>query len=173
VVVAVIVVLAVVCARLLGLVADIEAWVRVDRLVPQAALSTGATSHEVTVERITGAVLGLAVLLTDAVPGLLLALLSWGVWRGNRLARLGTCAVAALLAVCCGVATVSFANRPSTTDSAFEHELTRLSNQTEPAWVTASVVPDQVVTIVGSLLAAVLLLTPVANRFFHNSHQRR
>jgi len=69
VVVAVIVLVVVVCARLLGLAADIEAWVRVDRLVPQAALSAGATGHEVTVERVTGAVIGLAVLLTDAIPG--------------------------------------------------------------------------------------------------------
>jgi hypothetical protein len=170
---AVIVVVAVVCVVLVGLAAGIEASIRVDRLVPQVAQSTGATAHEMAIERVADTVIGVAVIATQLVPAVLLSVLLVGVWRGSHVARLGMCIVAVLLASSCSLAIGYFSSGPTTTGTAFQRELTRLADDTQPTWVTAFVVPGEVVTIGGPLLAVVLLLTPAANRFFGDSRYRR
>jgi hypothetical protein len=170
---AVIVVVAVVCALLVGIAAGIEAAIRVDRLMPQVAQSTGATAHEVSAERVADIVIGAAVIAAQLVPAALLSALLVGVWRGSHIARHGTWIVAVVLAASCFLAIGNSASRSTTTGTAFERELTRLTDETQPTWVTAFVVPGEVVIIGGSLLAAVLLLTPAANRFFRDSRYRR
>jgi hypothetical protein len=170
---AVIIVVAVVCVLVWGLAANIEASIRVDRLLPQVAQSTGATAHEVADERVAGTVIGVVGIATQIVPALLLSVLLVGVWRGRHVARLGMCIVAVVLAASCSLAIGTISSPPSMTGTALQRELTQRSDDTEPAWVTAFIVPGLVVTIGGPMLAAALLLTPAANRFFRGSRSRR
>jgi cobalamin synthase len=119
-----------------------------------------------------GPVVGVGGMATQIVPAVLLSVLLVGVRRGRHVARVGMCIVAVVLTASCSLAIGTISSPPSMTGTAFQRELTQRSDDTEP-WVTAFIVPALVGTIGGPMLAAALLLTPAANRFFRDSRSRR
>ncbi|MFG2167855.1 hypothetical protein [Micromonospora chersina] len=157
----------VVVALLAGAAHSLEATIRVMRLLPQAAESTGAPQSELTAERTTTAAIGFALTAVQAVIAAVLAALTVWVGRGHQAARIMLAAVAVLLSMCCaGGSTIPSRSTGDSSELAFTTEVGRLTVATQPRWESALELPARAVAIVLPLVTLALLLMPASNRFF-------
>ncbi|MEU4715247.1 hypothetical protein AB0F73_16515 [Micromonospora purpureochromogenes] len=118
-------------------------------------------------ERITSAMIGLALAAVQGLIAAVLAALAVWVWQGRQTARIMLLAVAGLLSTCCAWgATLAGRSTSESNQPPLLEELNRLTLATQPNWVSASELPSRAVGIVLPLVALALLLTPASNRFF-------
>lgn len=100
---------------------------------------------------------------------LLLAGLAYGIWRGNRPARIVTwvvCGLGVLCSCCSGFgSTASFSSAGTTTTDRSE-VLGNLVIRALPDWASAVLVGSSGLAILGYIATAVLLALPAANAYF-------